>query len=321
MILVYRQCLQRCNQPLSQCTNLQLSPQHSCRDRPSGVTHLIHTCNGSLTGLPSFRMKQASNLKIEMHTNHKPKLVKTNNRYWNKNKTNVSQHIGTEATKPTKSNQPLFQCNQAAFFGNTTGGLLGFTNSAVVSADWATLAEVQRWLGEFLNKTPASWKAILVTLWNLLLEIRWDHETKNILLVETAWNVSCCRSHIMYIKGVWTVASSNPNKKHVQVIWHLSCYVLTWNGMIYVFLKWGFVHHEPSMSEQPQSHWVAWGQLKHVDFWLLTKYQHSSGPQVAKQAYRAWRPKTTKSSKELAPKRFAPCTEAQPAWTTIQAEV
>lgn len=30
----------------------------------------------------------------------------------------------------------------------------------------------------------------------------------------------------------------------------------------------------------------------------------------------AWRPKTTKSSKLLAPRRFAPCTEAQPACLT-----
>ena len=28
----------------------------------------------------------------------------------------------------------------------------------------------------------------------------------------------------------------------------------------------------------------------------------------------AWRPKTTRSSRELAPRRLAPCTEAQPAW-------
>lgn len=323
---MYSQFLQRCNHPLSQCcTNLQLSPQHSCGDWPGGVTHLIHTCNGSLTSLPSSfswnlatsnlrkwsisgRNEQASNLILKcIGTIRTPKLVKTNSSLFVKYKP-------ARCNTNNQTSHPLFQCSQAAFFGNTTGGLLGFTNSAVVSADWATMAEVQRWLGGFLfihlQVGSLSWSHCGIYFLKLA-----KVGDRIILLLGTFWHVS--GSEMFHVAGlIWCIERflkcriliSKEEARPSHVTFVLRC-LKELNGKIHVFLTLGFVHHR-----------VAWTQLKHVYFQLIN-LQHSSDPQAAKQAYRAWRPKTTKSSKELAPKRFAPCTEAQPAWTIIQAEV
>ena len=252
-----------------------------------------------------------------MHRNHKPKLVKTNNRYWNKNKTNISQHIGTEATKPTNH-----------YFNATRRRSLAMP----LEGCWAS--PIRQWYpqtGPHWRRSNGGWGSLLIK--HLPVgRLSWSHYGiyflrlvgivyRIILLVETSWNVSCCRSHIMYIKGVWTVASSYSNKKHVQVIWHLSCDVLKWNGMIYGFLKLGLcITSHPCQSNHKATGWLepSWN-MPTSNYKLISNILPA--PQVAKQVCRAWRPKTTKSSKELAPKRFAPCTEAQPAWTTIQAEV